>query len=113
MIGTVEANEALNISLVEPAQDGNGLDKIATFHPKFTYPIFGDEERIFGHKGLKVNLQYNASDLRPNLSMSSSKKFASVGGIEATDVSSIMKEYLPGGWYPELVFFCLPFCTLV
>lgn len=94
----MDASEALTISLVQPSQEGNGLNKIASFHPKFTYPLFGEDERIFGHKELKVNLQYDASDLRPNLSISSSKKFASVGDIEATDVSSIMKDFLPGGW---------------
>ncbi|KAK7753433.1 histone acetyltransferase 1 [Diatrype stigma] len=93
---TIDANEALTISLVEPSPEGNGLNKIASFHPKFTYPLFGEEERIFGHKDLKIKLQYDVSDLRPNLSISSSKKFASVGDVEATDVSGIMKDYLPG-----------------
>ena len=118
MIGTVEASEAITISLVEPSRndnrsgtgdanddavagDGpnslNGLNKIASFHPNFTYPLFGESERIFGFQGLKINLQFNASDLRPNLSISSSKKFATVGEVEATDVSSVMKEYLPTG----------------
>ncbi|RYO84298.1 hypothetical protein DL764_009353 [Monosporascus ibericus] len=93
---TVDASDALTISLVEPSIDDDSLNKIASFHPKFTYPLFGDEERIFGYKGLKINLQYTASDLRPNLSISSSKKFASVGGIEATDVSAVLKDFLPG-----------------
>ncbi|RYP24418.1 hypothetical protein DL766_007279 [Monosporascus sp. MC13-8B] len=95
-IGTVDASDALTISLVEPSIDDDSLHKIASFHPKFTYPLFGDEERIFGYKGLKINLQYNASDLRPNLSVSFSKKFVSVGDIEATDVSAVMKDFLPG-----------------
>ncbi|RYO81481.1 hypothetical protein DL763_008567 [Monosporascus cannonballus] len=95
-IGTVDASDALTISLVEPSIDDDSFHKIASFHPKFTYPLFGDEERIFGYKGLKINLQYNASDLRPNLSVSFSKKFVSVGDIEATDVSAVMKDFLPG-----------------
>ncbi|KAI1384444.1 acyl-CoA N-acyltransferase [Hypoxylon trugodes] len=91
---TVDANEALNISLVRPTS--SGLDTVASFNPKFTYPIFGDDERIFGHKGLKVNLQYDARDLRPNLSVSSSRKFTAVGDIEPLDVRATLKEFLPG-----------------
>jgi len=60
-----------------------------------TYSIFGDDERIFGYKGLKVNLQYNASDMRPNLQVSFSKKFAPVGDTEATDVKGVLEPFLP------------------
>ncbi|CAJ2505979.1 Uu.00g001090.m01.CDS01 [Anthostomella pinea] len=91
---TVNANEALFISLVRPTS--SGLEKIATFNPKFTYAIFGEDERIFGYKGLKINLQYDARDLRPNLSVTSSRKFASVAGVEALDVRETLKEFLPG-----------------
>lgn len=60
-----------------------------------TYSIFGDDERIFGYKGLKVNLQYNASDMRPNLQVSFNKKFAAVGDTEATDVKGVLEPFLP------------------
>ncbi|KAH9903686.1 histone acetyl transferase HAT1-like protein [Xylariomycetidae sp. FL2044] len=91
---TVSANDAVNISLVRPGPAG--LEKFETFNPKFTYAIFGQEETIFGYKGLKINLQYDARDLRPNLSVSSIKKFAAIGGIEPHDAKETMKEYLPG-----------------
>ncbi|KAI0013920.1 histone acetyl transferase HAT1-like protein [Xylariaceae sp. FL0662B] len=91
---TVDANEALTLSLVR--HTSSGIERIASFNPKFTYPIFGEDERIFGYKGLKVHLQYDARDLRPNLSVSSSRKFTTVGDIEALDVRTTMKEFLPG-----------------
>jgi hypothetical protein len=94
-IGTEDANEAITISLVRPATPK--IEKVASFNPKFTYPIFGEEETIFGYKGLKVNLQYDARNLRPHLSVSSSKKFNSVGDVEAVDIREVMKEFLPGG----------------
>lgn len=94
--GTADANEALTISLVTPTE--TGIKKIESFNPTFTYPIFGEEERIFGYKGLRINLQYSASDLRPNLTVSSIRKFKSVGEVEAVDVVETLKEYLPGGW---------------
>lgn len=29
----------------------------APFHPKFTYPVFGDDQKIWGYKGLKVEVR--------------------------------------------------------
>ncbi|KAI0458368.1 histone acetyltransferase type B catalytic subunit [Xylaria acuta] len=91
---TANANEALAISLARPSD--SAIEKITSFNPKFTYPIFGEDERIFGYKGLKINLQYDARNLRPHLSVSSTKKFNSVGEVEAVNVREVMKEFLPG-----------------
>jgi histone acetyltransferase 1 len=77
----------------------SGLEKIESFHPTFSYPIFGEQEQIFGYKGLKINLQFNASDVRPQLSVSSTKKFQTLGEAEALDINSTLKEFLPGGTY--------------
>jgi histone acetyltransferase 1 len=93
--GTIDANEAVTISLVTPSE--SGLKTVESFNPKFTYAIFGEEERIFGYKGLKANLTYHAADLRPHLSVSSTRKFPPVGEVEAFDVVGTLKEYLPGG----------------
>ncbi|KAL1893158.1 histone acetyltransferase 1 [Sporothrix stenoceras] len=85
------ANEALEISLVQPGP--TGLRSIASFNPKFTYSIFGDEETIIGYQGLKISLRFNASDMRPNLHVSSSKKLKT-GEIEPTDIQTVLKGYL-------------------
>ncbi|KAI0389412.1 histone acetyltransferase type B catalytic subunit [Xylariaceae sp. FL0594] len=91
---TADANDAITLSLVRP--NASSIEKVASFNPKFTFPIFGKDETIFGYKGLKINLQYDARNLRPHFSMSSSKKFNSVGEVEALDVRELMKEFLPG-----------------
>lgn len=79
----------------------SGFKTLESFHPSFTYPIFGEEEQIFGYKNLKVNLYYNATDMRPHLSVSSAKKFQSIGEVEPFNVVEEMKEYLPGGLSPR------------
>ncbi|GAP86511.1 putative histone acetyltransferase type b catalytic subunit [Rosellinia necatrix] len=89
----VNANDAISLSLVRPS--GSAIKKIASFNPRFTYPIFGEDERIFGYKGLKVNLHFDARNLRPHLSVSSIKKFNSVGEVEAVNVREVLKEFLP------------------
>ncbi|KAI1844695.1 hypothetical protein JX266_009151 [Neoarthrinium moseri] len=90
---TADANDAVTISLVQPTE--SGPKKIESFNPKFTYAIFGEEERIFGYKGLRVNLSYNASDMRPNLAVSSARKFQTVSEVQADDVVGTLKEFLP------------------
>ena len=94
-LGSSNANEALVVSLVTPV-DGK-LKTLSSFHPKFTYPIFGDEEQIFGYQNLKISLRFNASDMRPHLSTSYSKKFKAIGDTEPTDIEETLKEFLPAG----------------
>ena len=36
-------------------EDLGGIELIE-FHPTFTYPIFGTQERIFGYKGLNIDV---------------------------------------------------------
>lgn len=93
--GSSNSNEALEISLVKPSP--GGLRPVATFNPKFTYPIFGDDERIFGYKNLKINLRYHVTDMRPNLQVSYARKFKSIGDTEPTDINAILKDFLPEG----------------
>ncbi|KAH6668912.1 acyl-CoA N-acyltransferase [Halenospora varia] len=86
---SADSSEAVNISLVVPGKP------LATFHPKFTYSIFGEEERIFGYQGLKINLKYHASDMRPVLQITYNKKFKAIGETEPTDLKPILEDFLP------------------
>jgi hypothetical protein len=95
-IGHQDANDAFNISLVSPSK--SGLSTIATFHPSFTYTIFGDEEKIFGYKDLKIQLRYRANDMRPHLQLAYGKKFKPVGEHEPADVKEILES---GGHLPK------------
>ncbi|KAI4111113.1 MAG: hypothetical protein LQ339_000841 [Xanthoria mediterranea] len=91
------ANEALNISFVQAGQQSPV--KLSTFHPKFTYPIFGEEECIFGYQGLNITIRFAAHDLLPNLSVKYDKKFKTVNDTEALNIEETLKE-----WMPEVSF---------
>lgn len=93
------ANDAINISLVAPTPDG--LQNIATFNPKFTYSIFGEEEQIFGYKDLKISLRYRANDMRPHFKTKYTSKFKGVGDTEPTDINAILEE---GNHLPKIAF---------
>jgi histone acetyltransferase 1 len=88
-----DANEAVHISIVRPGP--HGLQTLHEFHPTFTYPIFGEEERIFGYKGLHIDVRFAQEDMRPNVLVSYDKKFTPVGDTVALDILSTMKEWLP------------------
>lgn len=95
--GSSDANEAISISMVQPVH--GGLDKLSTFHPKFTYPIFGEEERIFGYQGLSIDICFAAHDLRPNVNIYYEKKFSQVGDTAALDIKKSLAEFMPKGKY--------------
>ena len=91
--GYTNSNDAITISLVSPSL--SGIQKLHSFQPKFTYPIFGDEEQIFGYKGLKINLRSNISDLRPHLAIKYDKKTKPIGEEEPLDINAVLEEFLP------------------
>ncbi|KAM5351371.1 hypothetical protein ACJ41O_004094 [Fusarium nematophilum] len=93
------SNDAFHISLLAPSE--SGLQHIATFNPKFTYPIFGEDEQIFGYKDLKVSLRYRANDMRPHLKISYKSKVNAVEGHEPVDVKAVLEE---GQHLPKIAF---------
>ena len=100
--GSSNANEALEISFVQAAPGSPRT--LSSFRPQFTYPIFGDEERIFGYQNLKLNLRFAAHDLRPNLEVLYDKKFKPIGDTKATDIEETLKEWSPEGENVPAIF---------
>lgn len=91
---------ALNISLVRAsslASSRGNLETVASFSPEFTYSIFGDEETVFGYKGLKMHLQFAAHDLRPNLQVQFDEEFTPVDDVKPTDIKGLLKDFMTEG----------------
>lgn len=77
-VWTCSSQEALNVHLAEPS-------RAVTFPPKFTYPIFGDSEQIFGYKDLKIDLAFDCCSLKPLLTYKFSEQLLDgVKSIEDT-----------------------------
>ncbi|KAE8148443.1 histone acetyltransferase type B catalytic subunit [Aspergillus avenaceus] len=98
---TCDANDAVQITIVQP--DEQKPKTLSSFHPQFTYPIFGDDETIFGYKGLIIRLRVAAHDLRPHVHISYDEKFRTVGDTAAVDLLKTLKP-----WVPEESFLTLP-----
>lgn len=83
------------ISLVRPKPNNTELEPIHTFLPDFTYPIYGQDEVIFGYKKLKIRTRFAAHNLLPNIEITYDKKFKQLGDAKATDIVGILKKFLP------------------
>ncbi|KAJ2313558.1 hypothetical protein IWW51_006100, partial [Coemansia sp. RSA 2702] len=81
----------------EEAEEG-GADVIQ-FHPAFTYPIYGEHERIFGYKGLQLNLSYAAGSLATFFEVQYAKRIEQMEStlavaLKADDVDAPMRSVL-------------------
>lgn len=97
---TCDANDAVQITVVQPSEQKPKT--ISSFHPQFTYPIFGDNETIFGYKGLIIRLRFAAHDLRPHIHISYDEKFKPVGDTAAVDLLKTLKPWIPEEAFSEL-----------
>lgn len=100
LIDSVNANDAIHVAIVQPGPN----DQLTTrhdFHPKFTYPIVGEAEQIFGYKGLDVEVQFAAHDLRPHVKISYQKKFNTIGSTSALDLNKTLSDFLPPTAFEE------------
>ncbi|KAI9479665.1 histone acetyltransferase 1 [Coemansia sp. RSA 989] len=81
-----------------PEDDEDGADVIQ-FHPAFTYPIYGEHERIFGYKGLRIQLSYAAGSLATLLEVDYAKRIEQMDStlavpLKADDVDGPMRSVL-------------------
>lgn len=90
---STDANEALTLSL----HSSSSGKQLSGFHPKYTYPIFGESETIFGYRDLNVRLAFASDDMAPCVDVSWTEQKKPVGEVVAEDVVEILKEYLPAG----------------
>lgn len=79
------------------------VQRTETFHPMFTYPIFGDEEEIFGYKDLHIKLSFAAHNAVPNLEIQYGEKFKAVGDVKPVDIKDKLKDFLPAGTFASSI----------
>ncbi|XP_059607759.1 histone acetyltransferase type B catalytic subunit [Phlebotomus argentipes] len=101
-----EATEALEFKLVRDPTDLE--DDSVSFHPVMAHQIFGENEKIFGYKDLKVKLYYTAGPLNIFLSIDYSHKLSfEEHNITPDDITSLISEKLPAGcYYTNIDEFC-------
>ncbi|CCA72395.1 related to histone acetyltransferase subunit HAT1 [Serendipita indica DSM 11827] len=93
---TTDSNEALKIHLVRAGDDEAVLspsEKALTksFHPRFTYPIFGEEEKIYGYENLSINLFLASGSLKQFVTVEFSERLT---GKAIDDPENTIYQYL-------------------
>ncbi|KAI5116562.1 hypothetical protein M0805_001547 [Coniferiporia weirii] len=97
---TVDSNQALELSLVRAPEDKEALsgdENYEGFHPTFTYPIFGEEEKVYGYRDLVIDLRFASGSLLQYLSVSSSEKLQSSSTVD--DVEGTLYKFIPAEYY--------------
>ncbi|KAI7968501.1 hypothetical protein EIK77_006520 [Talaromyces pinophilus] len=97
---TCDANDAVQLTLIKPGEQKPTTAEI--FHPQFTYPIFGDDEQIFGYKGLIIRLRFATHDLRTHVHISYDEKFKAVGDAAAVDLNKTLREWVAESAFTKL-----------
>lgn len=93
---TADANEALTLSLVRAEEDKQvlgGEETYGEFHPTFTYPIYGEEEKIYGYQDLVIDLRFASGSLAQYLSVRHAQKLDASTTVD--NVEGILKEFIP------------------
>jgi len=94
-----DGNDALEFKLVKNAEDFDNSD--LSFQPEMCHQIYGDNENIFGYKGLKVSLFMSSGSLESYVKHQFEDKVdpAKTDGVTADDVvSPLVKILAPGSF---------------
>ncbi|KAJ1670007.1 histone acetyltransferase 1 [Coemansia sp. RSA 25] len=83
----------------ENDEEEEGGADVIQFHPTFTYPIYGEHERVFGYKGLRISLSYAAGSLATYFDISYKKRIDEMESslpvqLRADDVDTPMRKVL-------------------
>ncbi|KII89281.1 hypothetical protein PLICRDRAFT_109895 [Plicaturopsis crispa FD-325 SS-3] len=92
---TTNANTALHISLVRASDD----DQPPPFHPTFTYPIYGEEETIYGYDGLRIDLRFASGSLAQYLAVTHTAKLPASKTVD--DVEGALAKVIPPDYYTD------------
>lgn len=90
------SNDCFTIQLTR--RNGEVVD---SFHPDFTYAMFGNEEAIFGYQDLHITLSFRADNAAPKLDITYEKKFPTQGDVRPTDINEALRDFLPASAFDK------------
>ncbi|GAA6062039.1 hypothetical protein JCM10212_005024 [Sporobolomyces blumeae] len=76
--------------------------KVEPFGPAFVYPIFGDEETIFGYQGLNIDYRFASGSLAQYLNVTYESKFPETSTVKADDPEKTLYEFIPPSYSKKL-----------
>ncbi|KAI7862154.1 acyl-CoA N-acyltransferase [Spinellus fusiger] len=69
------------------------------FAPNFTYPIFGEQESVFGYKGLRIKIHFASGSMQPFLRVEYADKYKGhtgneLGGLKPAAIEATLRKYM-------------------
>uniref|UniRef100_A0A0K8TT35 Histone acetyltransferase type B catalytic subunit n=1 Tax=Tabanus bromius TaxID=304241 RepID=A0A0K8TT35_TABBR len=98
-----DAVEVVDFRLVRDREDA--FDPSNVFHPEMAHQIFGETERIFGYKDLRIDIMYLAGPMKVYVGMRTSQCVKDFIGcnMKADDViGAIVAKFPSGGYYTNI-----------
>ncbi|KIJ44181.1 hypothetical protein M422DRAFT_60053 [Sphaerobolus stellatus SS14] len=95
-----DSNDALHLSMVRAQEDKDVLgeeerESFEEFHPTFTYPIFGEEEKIYGYRDMRVDLKFASGSLQHYINIQYSAALPKTrDDVEGTLYKFVPSDYL-------------------
>ncbi|PLW58306.1 hypothetical protein PCANC_00808 [Puccinia coronata f. sp. avenae] len=68
---------------------------ITSFHPRFVYPLFGEEEIIYGYEDLDVQLAFNSSTLKNYLSINYTAMLPESSAAKPDSIEEVIYKFIP------------------
>ncbi|KAH8913389.1 acyl-CoA N-acyltransferase, partial [Atractiella rhizophila] len=78
---------------------GEDKELLASFHPTFVYPIFGQEELIPGYKGLEIDLRMVSGSLKMYLNVTYDK---ALPNYDASGIERSLYDFIPPSYLKNL-----------
>ncbi|BGP54026.1 hypothetical protein JCM8202_003025 [Rhodotorula sphaerocarpa] len=78
---------------------------VEPFSPLFVYPIYGEEETIFGYKGLDIDYRFASGSLAQYLGITYDDKFPDTATVKADDPEKILYDFIPPDYTKSLETF--------
>ncbi|KAK4058725.1 histone acetyltransferase 1 [Microbotryomycetes sp. JL221] len=101
-----DATEALKLRFVRSDHDEAELSPdeqvlVRDFEPAFVYPIFGQEETIFGYHDLEIQLRFASGSLNQFLQIKYKDKFPETSTVKPDDPEKILFEFIPPSYLKD------------
>jgi len=87
------------LSLVRAQEDKQVLgdnESFEGFHPTFTYPIYGEDEKIYGYQDLVIDFRFASGSLAQFLSVHYAGKLPASSTVD--DVEGVLSSFIPLGF---------------
>eukprot|EP00158_Paraphelidium_tribonemae_P003317 Partr_v1_DN26041_c0_g1_i1_m783 putative Histone acetyltransferase type B catalytic len=88
-----DSNTTVSFRLVSTADSLVVVDESESrFHPDFTYPVWGEEEKVHGFRDLKVNISLTSASMRPFIHIEHGKKL-DMANVQRDVLTPLLAQY--------------------